>query len=355
MHPVKDKEVLRKPDLALLDDVEAWWDTIKAVCELTSQLYTPTGTIGKTIDSKAYLLLRHQPWRQFVLLFSLTHEYREFAPNYFLYILSGVVFGNLECIGYDPSISIFTKMLRPAQLGDLIFHPSVDKRPSQAQVCSSMKGPEGTGPKMIINAPQAESDSEMGSDMEMSSSLEESLPQDPPQLEMPEDPLHRSFSDPIGRITVNDHMYDILEVIFSSQGLVGCSTVCYLARRDNEEYIIKDHWVLGGKDAVLNEVRMLWEMQGVHGVPELVEYWLVEIAPNEVDETMNYRYKVLGSIKGTSSFSSYLICPYSNSLNLQIVLKTGTASAGTNGHYTTPLYPSIPPYSASPISGYPFL
>ncbi|KAG1720477.1 hypothetical protein EDB19DRAFT_1917944 [Suillus lakei] len=173
--PVKDKEVLRKPDLVLLDDMEAQWDTIKAVCKLTSQLYTPTGMIGKTINSKAYLLFE------------------------------------------TPTLEA------------------------------------------------AESDLEMGSDMEMSLSLEESLPQDPPQLEMPEDPLHRSFSDPIGRIT----------------GLVGCSTVCYLARRDDEEYIIKDHWVLGGKDAVLNKVRMLWEMQGVHGAPELVEYWLVEIVPNE--------------------------------------------------------------------------
>ncbi|KAG2104747.1 uncharacterized protein F5147DRAFT_775567 [Suillus discolor] len=66
MCPMKDQEVSWKPDLALLDDVEARWDTIKAVCELTSQLYTPTGTIGKMIDNKANLLLRHQPWRHFV-------------------------------------------------------------------------------------------------------------------------------------------------------------------------------------------------------------------------------------------------------------------------------------------------
>ncbi|KAG1867205.1 hypothetical protein DFJ58DRAFT_723892 [Suillus subalutaceus] len=68
--PVKDDEIKRKPDLALLDDVEARWDTIKAVCELTSQKYHPTSTIAKTIDSKAYLLLRRQPWRHFVLLLS---------------------------------------------------------------------------------------------------------------------------------------------------------------------------------------------------------------------------------------------------------------------------------------------
>lgn len=37
--PVKDDEIKRKPDLALLDDVEARWDMIKVVCELTSQKY----------------------------------------------------------------------------------------------------------------------------------------------------------------------------------------------------------------------------------------------------------------------------------------------------------------------------
>ncbi|KAG1801324.1 uncharacterized protein HD556DRAFT_1438365 [Suillus plorans] len=141
--PVKDDKVLRKPDLALLDDVEACWDTIKAVCELTSQPYTPSSTIGKTLDNKAYLLLRPQPWRWFVLPFSLTNEYHKLrvhmydhacgivtcpvhinkAPNRYLHILSSVIFGHLECIGYDPSISIFTKTLCPAQLETPILPP----------------------------------------------------------------------------------------------------------------------------------------------------------------------------------------------------------------------------------------
>ncbi|KAG2146610.1 uncharacterized protein EDB93DRAFT_1250893 [Suillus bovinus] len=56
--PVKDEEVSRKPDLALLDDVEAQWDTIKAVCELTSRPYSAMGTIGNTLDNKVFLLFR---------------------------------------------------------------------------------------------------------------------------------------------------------------------------------------------------------------------------------------------------------------------------------------------------------
>ncbi|KAG0694391.1 hypothetical protein DFH29DRAFT_1006390 [Suillus ampliporus] len=310
--PVKDDEVLQKPDLALLDDVEARWDTIKAVCELTSQLYKPTGMIGKTLDSKAYLLLRRQPWRQFVLLFSLSNEYCELrvhmydhaggivthpihvdkAPNAFLHILLSVAFGHLECIGYDPSISIFTKTLRPAQLEAPMFRPSTRRQAVTDQTHDPQTDAQDTASKTAIDVPVPESISELDSDLDMKMSDSEldpeSLPTDPPQLDIPQDPLCQPFSEPIGRITVNDHAYNILEVIFSSQGLVGRGTVCYLARRDDEEYIIKDHWVLGGKDVVLNKVNMLREMQGVCGVPELVEYWLVKIAPGQVDETMSY-------------------------------------------------------------------
>jgi hypothetical protein len=222
MPPVKDKEVLQKPDLVLLDDMEARWDTIKAVCKLTLQLYTPTGMIGKTIDSKAYLLLRHQPWRQFVLLFSLTHEYCELrvhmynhaggvvtppihinsAPNHFLYILSSVVFGNLDCIRYDPSISIFTKTLHPAQLQNPNFSPFCGQ---MTLMSSSAQCPEGIEPNTIINAPQAGSDLEMDSDMEMSSSLEESLSVISHTFallirssgyQIRSDPIHRSIPDP---------------------------------------------------------------------------------------------------------------------------------------------------------------
>ncbi|KAG1789203.1 uncharacterized protein HD556DRAFT_1447263 [Suillus plorans] len=130
---------------------------------------------------------------------------------------------------------------------------------------------------------------------------------DPPETEIPTDPLRTYPSQPIGKILVNNHTYDILELIFSSQGLVGRGTVCYLARRDNEEYIIKDHWVLGDKNVALNEVTMLQAMQGVRGVPQLFEHWLVEIGPQEVDETMSYRGKIWQSIKGTSRTHVHLV------------------------------------------------
>ena len=103
-------------------------------------------------------------------------------------------------------------------------------------------------------------------------------------IEIPQDPLLEPLPEPIGKIRVKDHHYNILEIIFSRQGLqVGRSTVCYLARKDGEEYIIKDYWAIGGNEKALNEINMMKKMEGVCGIPQLVEYWLVEVTPDKVD------------------------------------------------------------------------
>ncbi|KAG1881762.1 hypothetical protein C8R48DRAFT_14614 [Suillus tomentosus] len=129
--PVCGEEIARKPDLTLLDDLEARWDTIKAVCELTASPYLPSQTLSKTLDSKAYLLLKHQPWRRFALFISLCNGYRDLRvhlydhsggvvspctnidkePDKYLHIFSCIVFGNLECIGFDPTITILKHTL----------------------------------------------------------------------------------------------------------------------------------------------------------------------------------------------------------------------------------------------------
>ncbi|KAG2336313.1 hypothetical protein BDR05DRAFT_896897 [Suillus weaverae] len=102
-------------------------------------------------------------------------------------------------------------------------------------------------------------------------------------------------------IQVNDNTYEILDVVFSTHGLVGRGTVCYLTKKDNKEYIVKDHWVLGNvnDDDVLNEIVMMEKMKGVPGVPELVEYCRVVLSSGEVDNTRNYRYKEFPSLAGT--------------------------------------------------------
>jgi hypothetical protein len=305
-------------------------------CELIFRRYHPTSTIAKTIDSKAYLLLRRQPWRRFVLLLSVCNGYRDLRvhlydhsggivtpcinidrdPDRFLHTFSCIVFGGLECIGYDPTISIFTKTLQPGQLQ----HSSTFTRPTTGTAKYDLKQPNKSAPVILESGALADDPISEPEGPEPSVLSEHPLPEDPEDPEnplpeellpedlllqeglpspLPADPLLAPLPEPIGKIRVNHHYYDILEVMFSSQGLVGRGTVCYLTRRGEEEYIIKDHWVLGSKEDVLNEVIMLNEMKGVRGVPELVEHWLVEIRPGEVDETEKYRYKTLESIEGT--------------------------------------------------------
>ncbi|KAG1830052.1 hypothetical protein DFJ58DRAFT_737130 [Suillus subalutaceus] len=121
--------------------------------------------------------------------------------------------------------------------------------------------------------------------------------------------LSSSSSDiVIGKMKVNEHKYDLLKVLFSGQGLVGRGTMCYLARRDGKEYIIKDHWVKNSRngkvdvqekmDIVMNEVDMLEAMKDVPGVPKLVEFWLVEVTPNQPDDTQLYHQKIHNSTIG---------------------------------------------------------
>jgi hypothetical protein len=118
--------------------------------------------------------------------------------------------------------------------------------------------------------------------------------------------------EPCGKIRVGVTIYIIKRILFASQDLVGRGTICYLASRNDEDYVVKDYWVLGMQDdIILNEIEMLKLMQGVPGVPELVEYWLVTTSEGEVDNTRSYRKRECQSTKGTS-------CTH---VRLQVVLK----------------------------------
>jgi hypothetical protein len=310
--PVQDEEILRKPDIALLDDVVVRWDTIKTVCELTSQPYEPSSTLAKSLDSKAYILLRRQPWRRFVPLLSLCNKYCELRvhlydhsggvvspsihihqdPDKYLHVLSCVIFGHLECLGYDPTIILYTKMIQPARFeqSSTVTHATTVTQAPDSTTLPHDASPQIESAPPINNTPGA-----------LSVPPLENPEDDPGELfaPLPEDPLYTPLPETIGKIRVKNNYYDILEVIFSSQGLVGRGTVCYRAKKDDEEFIIKDHWVLEGQDNVLNEATMLDKMRGVRGIPDLIEHWLVEIAPGMVDKTAKYRYGFPESTIGT--------------------------------------------------------
>ncbi|KAG2047668.1 hypothetical protein BDR06DRAFT_1013678 [Suillus hirtellus] len=330
---IHGNEITRKPDLTLLNDIKARWDTIKVICELTSSAYLPSHSLAKTLDTKAYLLLKHQPWRHFTLLVSICNGYRELhihlydhssvvvspcmhidqEPDKYLQIFSSIVFGNLKCIGLDPMITILRHTLH-CTLRSPDFRVAKPS-PSPHQTAKAI-------PDVLIMESETTEIEEIMS--EPPHTIEDAVPNPaaniPPNWvplidEVPSNSLSEPLPEPIGKIQVNENMYDILDLIFSTQGLVGRGTVCYLARKDEEEYIVKDHWVLGSKSEVLNEIYMMEKMDGIHGVPRLVKYWLVEMEPGKVDETVKYHQKVPHSIKGTSRTHVCLVLkPYTRPL-----------------------------------------
>ncbi|KAG2059107.1 hypothetical protein BDR06DRAFT_968107 [Suillus hirtellus] len=111
-------------------------------------------------------------------------------------------------------------------------------------------------------------------------------------IEIPNDPLLEPLLEPMRKIWVNDHYYNILEIIDSS-------TVCYLVKKDGQDCIIKDYWAIRGNKEALNKMKMkmIEKMKGIYIISELVEYWLIELVPGKVDQTADYRYKALQSLQ----------------------------------------------------------
>ncbi|KIJ61939.1 hypothetical protein HYDPIDRAFT_169340 [Hydnomerulius pinastri MD-312] len=93
-----------------------------------------------------------------------------------------------------------------------------------------------------------------------------------------------STNDPISIMRANN----IIKVIFSSRGLVGCSTICYFIQWNNKDFIIKDYWVLGDDGSVKNEMGMLGRIKGIPGVPELINSWIVKIETGTPNKTSAY-------------------------------------------------------------------
>ena len=315
----------QKPDLVLVSSVitsrgEVTWLSPKVVGEYSREPFQPASRIRKTMDTKAYLVMVEQPWRRFVLGLSLAndelrvHFYDRSGgsisppfnihaePDSFLYILSGLVFGIRSCIGFDMSIKLTPPPMnsRKAHLtallsaaletpgGDSIVSPSAKSERSTTDHPPMSSALESSQPLAIGQPPSA-------------ALLESQLPSGnlaplfmlKPSISIPE----LSSSSPetmpsIGTIQVGEIIYDIMDILFSSTGFLGRGTVCYLVRRDREFYVIKDHWVqneLKRYQNPLQEVNMMKLVQGIDGVPVLVDFWMVEVLPGVPDVTQRYR------------------------------------------------------------------
>jgi hypothetical protein len=128
--PVESEHVQRKPDVCLSEHTELRWNTILVVAELTTTSYTPSIPARKTLDTKAWLIFREQPWRRFILSLSFSNNFNELRvhvhdhsgsivtpeinihenPDAFKRIMACIVFGQHDCIGFDLTITINPRM-----------------------------------------------------------------------------------------------------------------------------------------------------------------------------------------------------------------------------------------------------
>lgn len=347
---VQSSDIKRKPDLVLSDHViELGWNNILLCAELTFSTYQPGGRLANSIDTKAYLLMREQPWRRFVLLLSFSNRYRELRvhlydrsgglvspsfnintnPDAYLQVLGAIVFGIPECLGYDQTIVFYvtpsartshsrrTAVPRKAVTNTTAEEEVRDGEESYSSQAGVIRDEmsETCPPSSSVAGCTDDSGYATYDSMIVSREVEGPYPEAAvfasttgifqPEPHVEEDgqeiptslfPPSHSNKDPIGKIRVKEKWYDILQVLFYSRGFTGRGTVCYLVRYKDKEFIVKDHWVQGeDSQDVLNEVEMLKRMQDVPGVPHLEDYWVVQRGDGIPDITSDLRYKLYPS------------------------------------------------------------
>ncbi|KAG1889111.1 uncharacterized protein F5891DRAFT_1198687 [Suillus fuscotomentosus] len=261
-------------------------------------------------------------------------------PDLFSHIIAAINFGSLECVGYSPTVSFMKHVLPPLSMDIHLYRPInniptwrsssadpdaftseslaellVSESPSSddhlesvvsdSEERSSEDSLEGSSndmttqslahkellpspshmqPTMVSSAPL------LGLVSQMSQDLTESICSVMPH---PSQFPHSVYSpEPCGKIRVGDNIYIIKRILFTSWGLVGHGTICYLGSLNEEDYIVKDHWVLGKQDnIILNEIKMLKLIHGVPGILELVDYWLITTLA--VQKTAVEEHKIL--------------------------------------------------------------
>ncbi|KAG1883998.1 hypothetical protein F4604DRAFT_1677165 [Suillus subluteus] len=331
-------DIKHKPDLILSDDISAKWGNIR-------------------------------PWRRFALILSFTDEYCHLRvlmydhsggavsprfdiykqPNIFSHIIAAINFGSLEIV--SPPRSKDIHVYRPIKnaparrsttdhsvatstTDSLSFPEDPDRVLSSDALESSDNCDESSSDSAHVSMEECQGGSATHDSMDEEHFPPPPLPVQPsatcsapllslasqiPQAEMTESiysvtPLPSQFPystqspEPCGKIRVGQTFYTIKRILFVARGLVGRRTVCYLVTLDDEDYIIKDHWVLGSDDqVVLNEIKMLELMDGIPGVPKLVDHWVVEQSDGKSDITRKYQQKEHRSTRGTSCTHVHLV------------------------------------------------
>ncbi|KAG1897425.1 uncharacterized protein F5891DRAFT_1191870 [Suillus fuscotomentosus] len=348
---VSGSDIKRKPDLVLSDDIKPKWGNIcyKPAQRIVKAADTQAYLLLSNQPWRRFALIlsfTHQYRELRVLLYDhaggvvTPHIKIHQNPDAFAQIIAAVVFGSPECIGYDSTVAFWKNVPLPPPLAtrSITFPADPDSESLAALLEDPQELPLDNEAGSIHSSsdalepmPPADDTLELMSNDNLESLedlIEEPLVPPPsppvppptsyllpqplavtsvPLLGLASRPLQwadtacsstphpshfphtpQSPAEPCGQIRVNNKIYTILKILFTTKGLVGRGTVCYLVSLDEEEYIIKDHWVQGGEEKVLNEINMLKAMSGIPGVPELVDYWKVKRSDDVIDQTRHY-------------------------------------------------------------------
>jgi hypothetical protein len=249
--PVPDETNAQKPDIVLLDQEVmlhnkiTWADVLTGV-EITDTDFSKDAPVYIGLATKAYLMMREQPWRRFVVMFSIAAKH--LRAHYF--DRSGLII--THPIQIDKKPLRLVDMLNTMTLGKretLGFDPTM-------HMCS----------KMCTNTHK---DLRVGA---------------------------------IGWIKHNAQTlvtYSIMEVLWRSQGLFSRGTTCYRVQDDSGvEYALKDCWVEEVKKR--HEVDILNMVAGTPNVVTLVDEWDV-MYDGEPDSTSRIRQRT-GSLPAADGY-----------------------------------------------------
>ncbi|KAG2092117.1 uncharacterized protein F5147DRAFT_657741 [Suillus discolor] len=233
---VPDDTNAQKPDIILVDynlrSLPLRWCNIITCFELTESSLSSTSKLYWGSATKGYLIMREQPWRRFVLIFSIAHN--ELRLHYFN--RSGLIISRPTSIVAKP-----VRLLEVLNTLTLAHTNTLGYDPTMHMCDPACKGTH---------------------------------------LDLRE--------NTIGWIEGPDEArLSIINVLWRSQGFFSRGTICYrIQTSSGVEYALKDCWV--AKDKRYHEVTVLRMVEGIPNVVRLVADWDV-LYDGELDCTHRIR------------------------------------------------------------------
>ncbi|KAG1801846.1 uncharacterized protein BJ212DRAFT_1304991 [Suillus subaureus] len=239
--PILDDTNVQKPDVILVDcnlhNLSLRWSNIITCMEYTESELDSSIPLYYGSSTKGYLLMQEQPWRQFILIFTITNNLLHL--HYFDH--SGLIISHPINILKNP-----VHLLKVLNTLTLAHTNNLGYNPTMHMCDPAYKG------------------------------------------------LHANlWENTIGWIENHDKSHlSIMSMLWQSQGFFSCGTICYhVQTSDGMEYVLKDCWVAEDKknhkvtilkmvEGILNVVKLMahWDVL-YNGVPDCIFHWCLLLTP----------------------------------------------------------------------------